>query len=143
MYVHSIEKLFPVEYKKTGELCAEFFYRYERYSANFTMAMLYSYDPLDASTFLKAIRESDKLLQLNKNLFCLVFDMTNQENGLKACENLLAVYEAEHFAQKIYASLVNAEEFSTKEAMESRLFALLNYAIKGNSYNQITDDFYE
>jgi len=143
MSTHPMEVLFPNEFERASSLCAEYFYRYQRYDAHFSMALFYSHEPLDEALFIDAIRESDKHLILQDNLICVVFDMTSNDRGLKASENLLALYEAKHFGKKFYASYVSMEDFATKEAMRSQLFSLLNYAIKENKYNQITDGYYE
>ncbi|MDF1880194.1 hypothetical protein JHD50_02560 [Sulfurimonas sp. MAG313] len=143
MNTHPIEVMFSAEFEKTASLCGDFFYRYQRYEANFSMALFYSCDPIDKSVFDNILRQSDKCLKLLDNLYAIVFDMTSQGSGMKAVENILAQYEAQHFSQKLYISFVSAEDFNTKEAMKSNLFSLLNYAIKEAKSNQVVDGFYE
>ncbi len=143
MNIRPVEVMFPLEFEKTSELCGDFYYRYQRYQVGFSMALFYADTPLDETIFKAALRESDKLLYLQKNLCAMVFDMTTQDSGLKAVANILAQYEAKHFTQKFYTSFVSAEDFSNKNLMKSKLFALLNFAIKEDKNRQIIDDFYE
>jgi len=143
MEVDPIEAFFSNEYKQASELCDEFFYRYLRYQVNFSMALFYSTDALDAEVFKSNLRRSDKFLPLQYNLFCTVFDMTTQEEGLKASENILYAHEAKHFSKQLFISFASTQEYPTQSDLKSHLFSFLNFAIKEDRTNQIIDGFYE
>jgi len=132
-----------LEYARTAKLSEKYFYKFNRYNTNFSTVLLYSNTVIDEALIKMHIRQSDKLVKLQDNFFYIVFDMTSQEKGLKAVENLLSLHESKYFSHKLYISFVNTEDYTDVETMKSHLFSLLNYAIKENNYNQITDGFYE
>ncbi|PHR54174.1 MAG: hypothetical protein COA44_14095 [Arcobacter sp.] len=132
-----------LQHLETAKVCEDFFYKFNRYNFDFTIVLLYSNTPLDSMFLQNHIRKSDKLVNLQNNLFCLVLDMTSQEQGLKAIENLISLYEIKHFSQKLYISFANTQDYSDAQSIKSHLFSFLNYAVKENNYNQITDGFYE
>jgi len=142
MKVNSIEALFTTEYKKVSDLCDEHFYRFLRYKANFSMALFYSTDSLDLELFKNNLRQTDKLLQLQHNLCCIVLDMTTQEEGLKASENLLYAHEAKHFSNQLFVAFASTQEYPVQNDLKSHLFSFLNFAIKENCNNQIIDGYY-
>jgi len=134
---------FPIEGKRISELSSEYFYRYTRYKINFSMALYYSETEIDTTIFDNAMRESDKVLQLHKNLICMIFDITSQGDGLKASENLLSMYINKYLNQTLYASFVTTEDFATQSNMDSHLISLLNFAIEKGLSGRVTDSFDE
>jgi len=138
-----IEDLFLLNLKKASHVYEDYFYRHQRYGLSFSIALFYSNDILDEGPFTNSIRKSDKFLALKENLFCLFFDITSVQEGFKACQNVLASYEAKHYSQKLYIAYLNTTSHSNQESMQSSLLSLLNYAIKENKSNQITDEYNE
>jgi len=139
MSAYPLNTIFSSNFGKDNSFCDDYFYRFKRYEMNFSVALFYSEHTIDAEVFNTMLRQSDRLVKIQDNLFCLVLDMTSHENGLKASSNILSTYEAGHFSQKLYVSLVNAKEFSTSDSLRVKLFSLLNTAIREDMYNQIND----
>jgi len=139
MSAFPIKMIFSSQYQRECNICSDYFYRFERYDINFSVAIFYSESTLDPKVFEMHIRQSDRLIKIQDNLFCVVLDVTSHEEGLKASENIFASYEAGHFSQKLYVSLVNAKEFSTTDALKAKLFALLDTAIKEDIHYHIHD----
>lgn len=138
-----VEKLIPLSFKKNSFLCDDFFYRFQRYGINFSISIFYSKENLDIKIFEKALRKSDKLLELQKNLFCIIFDVSNEKEGLKASENIISLYERTHFSQSIYISFVNSKSYTDISSLKSHLISFLDYSIKNDLSNKVVDGYYE
>jgi len=132
-----------LDYKDIDKEYQDYFYKYERYNNLFSMVLLYSHTPIEQDFLQKYLRQTDKLIQVQNNFYLIIFDRTSHDNGLKAVENLLYAYENKHFSQDLYISFVNTEGYTDAQTMKVHLLSFLNYAIKENKVNQITDGFYE
>ena len=68
----------------------EFHYRFIRYHTKYSIALAYiSEENGDLSLCSKHLRESDILIFFQKNFCAIIFDNTNEEQGIKAANNIL------------------------------------------------------
>lgn len=111
-------------------------YRKRRYDVDFTVALFISSDEIEADFVQKNIRNSDKLVTLDNNFIAVIFDFADEEQGLKAAENLLALMEPKFFSNEIYISVVNSHEQLDNEEHLHRAFDLLVENIN-SGYNDV------
>ncbi len=135
-YTHDLFESVNPSYQK-------FAYRFERNGLTFSMALFYSPRSLDEVLFTHSIRTTDKIIKIYDNLFCIIFDISSGIKGFKACQNILSNYETKHFSQKLYISYASIEEYPYEEVIFSHLKSFLDYAIKEDLYNQVTDGYHE
>lgn len=117
----------------------DYIYNYERYKANFTLAIGAVYSGIDLQKFSTMIRPTDKFIILDEYLCCIVFPFTEADQGIKAASNLLSKFESQFFSEKIYLGVVSAEEFSTPEALLNTLFDILKSSIENGMENMPLD----
>lgn len=114
-------------------------YNYERYKANFSLAIGAACSNVDLENFSNMIRPTDKFIILDEYLCCVVFPFTDAQQGIKAASNLLSKFESQFFSEKIYLGVVNAQECSTPEGLISRLFDILKSSIENGMENMPLD----
>ena len=117
----------------------DYVYNYERYKSNFTLAIGAACSDVDLEKFSSMIRPTDKFIILDEQLCCVIFPFTEADQGIKAVSNLLSKFERQFFSEKIYLSVVNAEEFTTPESMLNRLFNILKSGIENGMENMPLD----
>jgi len=125
--------------KKILESIKDFTYNFERYSANFSLAIGAACNEIDMEKFSQLIRETDKFIILDNHICCIVFPFTDAEQGIKATSNLLNEFEMKFFSQKIYTGVVNAAECNSSEKQIKGLFDILKSSVE-NGMNNIPLD---
>lgn len=118
----------------------DYCYNYERYKANFTLAIGAICSEIDMGSFAKLIRETDRFIVLDAHICCIVFPFTDANQGLKAASNLLSEFESKFFSEKIYIGVENAGECSSCEKQVERLFDILKYSIENGMQNMPLDN---
>ncbi len=103
----------------------EYSYRKRRYNVDFTLALFLAEKELQISLMASSIRDTDKLIVLEKNLACVAFDFSDEENGLKATENLLTRIEPKHFEHRLFVSVENSHDYSDEDEQVRRLLDTL------------------
>ncbi len=115
-------------------------YQRERYDVNFTLALGATHSEVDMESFSTLIRESDRFIILDKHICCVVFPFTDSAEGVKATSNLLSKFEMRFFSQKIYLSIVNANDCDTPEHHIQKLFDVLKFSIEHGMANMPLDN---
>lgn len=115
-------------------------YRYTRYQVDYTISLICTPEPLDMAPLLsKYIRETDHSIILQDRLYAIIFDSANENKGTKAANKLLTYFQQLYFSQSIFASIVTASNFNNPPQMISKLFDLLDYALKHDMDNHLID----
>jgi uncharacterized membrane protein len=83
-------------------------YRKKRYDVDFTISIMISTSAFHTQSIQEHIRDTDLMIVLAKNLVAVVFDFTNEEMGLKASENLMALIEPQMFDKHLFVSVVSS-----------------------------------
>jgi hypothetical protein len=118
----------------------DYFYKRKRYHQHFSLA-IGLFDPdLDLSALDEHSRQTDIFIELEKNLYCEVFDGTTAGSGIKAASNLLTIFENNYYGKRVYASIVFSNDYDTSSQMVHRLFDILEYAYSHNMPNMIVDN---
>ena len=110
----------------------EYSYRFKRYGVDYTVALYALSDTINIDIVKSMIRKTDRVIELDEHFFCIIFDFVEADAGLKASENILAKIEPQIFGKKIFVSVVNSKDASSKEEHIRKLFDLLSYEIKNN-----------
>lgn len=117
----------------------EFSYRHQRYQIDYSLSIGYSPEPVELNSLSAFIRESDHFIELKPNICAVILDCANDDNGVKAANNLLSRFQGNFFSTPLYASIVTARDFETPLLMVNDLFYLLDYAITHNMNNMLMD----
>ncbi|MDX1295001.1 MAG: hypothetical protein R3302_01965 [Sulfurimonadaceae bacterium] len=114
-------------------------YRYRRYSLEFGCMLIYASEPLDFEICANMVRQTDNVYMLEENLMLVVFENVNAEQALKAAQNVLHTYQNWYPKKKFYASVAPIEQEETAIDIASRLFIILEYAVKYSIINDVVD----
>ena len=125
--------------KKILESIKDFNYNFERYKANFSLAIGAVCNEIDMEGFSQLIRETDKFIILDNHICCIVFPFTDAQQGIKAASNLLNEFEMKFFSHKIYIGIINAEECNSRIKQVEGLFDILKSSVE-NGMNNIPLD---
>lgn len=125
--------------KKLLEAIKEYEYHFERYDVSYSVSIAYLPESIDAVSISGRIRKSDRYIRLHDNLHAVVFDYTDDVDGLKAANKLLTYFQVEHFGKSLYAAIVTASHEKTPAEIITELFDLLAYSIEHNMDNHVMD----
>lgn len=125
--------------RKLLEAIEEYEYHFERYEVSYSVSIAYLPETLDIANICSRIRKSDRYIRLADNLHAVIFDFTDDVEGLKAANKLLTYFQVEHFGKSLYAAIVTSSHEKTPAELVTELFDLLQYAISHNMDNHIMD----
>jgi len=132
--------------KKSKEALLDFIapalYRYERYSTDSSIAVVYSDEEINYDACSCHIRQSDLMMKLNKNLVLVIFDNVSLEHGIKAGENLLMNYTKFNINQNLYFAVTSAAIKESSLDKGEELFLILRHAINKNLKNEVVDCYH-
>jgi len=132
-------------YTVITEDIAEYKYREERYKTNFALVTIYSKEKIaiNPDNLKKMLRRTDKLIILNENLACVVFDSTSDNSCVKATENLNNILKNMDYKNNFFLAVADSEDFNLNYIeMINKLFDRLEYAIKNKLYDTVVyEDF--
>jgi len=119
----------------------DFHYRFVRYAMPYSLAVIYiSEADADPSIFKRHLRASDKLIVLQENMCAVIFDGTNEVQGLKAAENLLSHVQNICFKKHLYMAVVTVSTDTTEFQTVHDLFDLIAYALDHNMDNCVIEN---
>ncbi len=118
--------------EKLIQAVKDFTYRYKRYGIKFSIAIGHTSDEIDLTPLSEHIRESDRFIVLDHNTCAIILDCADDDNGIKAANNLLTLFQGSYFSSPLYAAIVTVSNYEASELMIRELFYLLNYAIEHN-----------
>ena len=137
---HTIRESYPEYRKIILEKIENKIYSYRRYDVPFTSLLIYSKDRINLDVCGTYIRQSDNIFTLEENLLLVVYDVITPENSYKAAQNFTYQYHNQHnLSQDLYMAIAPAEEENTAIDMASRLFIIMEYALKEGYSNQVVD----
>ena len=87
----------------------------------------------------KHLRESDILIFFQKNFCAIIFDNTNEEQGIKAANNILSRVQDLFFAKHFYMTVITASDEYSEFQMVHDVFDLMTYALEHNMDNLVVD----
>ena len=131
--------------KKIMDNITEYIYRQKRYKTNFSLVLIYSKEKaaINPDDFRKKLRHTDKLIVLNENLACVVFDSTAETSYVKAAENLNKILENMDYKNNFFLSVADSEDFDFNYLeMINKLCDRLEYAVKNKLCNRVVYEDY-
>ena len=131
--------------KKIMDNITEYIYRQKRYKTNFSLVLIYSKEKaaINPDDFRKKLRHTDKLIVLNENLACVVFDSTAETSYVKAAENLTTILKNLDYKNNFFLSTVYSEDFDLNSLeIINNLFDRLKYAIEHKLHDTVIDQDY-
>lgn len=115
-------------------------YRFTRHHTPYSIALAYvSETGVSLDTFEKHLRESDKIIFFQTNLCAIIFDDSNEEQGLKAAENLLSHVQNICFTKHLYMAVVTVNSDNNEFQTVHDLFDLVSYALNHNMDNSVLE----
>ncbi len=114
-------------------------YAYERYGIEFSALLIYSDEPIEISICRDKIRQSDQIYKIEENLHLVVYDVIDPVNAMKAAQHLLFHYHKYYLRQDVCIALATAGKDDTASDIASRLFTILEYALKRSCSNSVHD----
>ncbi len=122
------------------ECLSDALYRYRRYEVEFGAMLLYAETPFKPENYRDLVRQTDRIHLLEEHFLLVTFDHAEPENAIKAAQNFLHAFLSRDLRQVVYAAAAPIEEGDeTAIDIASRLFIILEHAIRHNHYNCIVD----
>ncbi len=125
-------------YKTILENISEYIYREKRYDSHFSLALI-CHDKnvkVDAKKLQSTLRETDMLIPLHSNIFCVIFDETSGQSCVRAAENLNKTLQKMHYNEKFFVSAAESMDFDANYLdMSNKLFDRIEYAISHKHCN--------
>jgi hypothetical protein len=118
----------------------DFDYNFSRYKIDYSVVIAYvSEEDNDLTVFSKSMRKSDRLIILQKNLCAIVLYGADEENGIKAANNLLTDLQNLFLFKHLYMAVVAASNYNSTFQMVHDLFDLLDYELNHNMNNLLLE----
>ncbi|ADR33008.1 hypothetical protein Sulku_0341 [Sulfuricurvum kujiense DSM 16994] len=115
-------------------------YRFTRYHANYSVVLAYiSEESGDLTACGDYLRGSDSIIYFRSNFCAIIFDSTNEEQGIKAANNVFSRVQARFFSKHFYMTVITATDEKSEFQMIHDLFDLMSYALEHNMDNLVLD----
>lgn len=119
---------------------AYYHFKYSREEIPYSIALTYiSEQDFDFNRYATHLRVNDKIILLQSNLCAIIFDGTNEEQGLTAAEHLLYHVQDLCFTKHIYMAIVTVNSDDTEFQTVHDLFDLLSYALNHHMDNSVME----
>ena len=128
-------------YNTLNEVIKDTLYEVKRYEKECTIALLYSFDPIDTDAILQMARKSDNVIPLDKNACFILFAYTPIEGGIKALEKFIVLLNS-NGTKEFYAAALGCNPNLTGSGVVRKLFNLIDFAIDNNHINEVLDSTY-
>jgi len=126
--------------KMLQEESENYHYRFSRYHAPYSIVLAYiSEENGDLSSCGSYIRNSDSVIFFQSNFCAIIFDNTNEEEGIKAANNVLSRVQARFFSKHFYMAIIAANDEQSEFQTIHDLFDLISYALEHNMDNLVLD----
>jgi len=122
---------------------SEYMYRNTRYDTDFSIVLIYSYNDIDIVALQKRLRLTDKIIELEENLYCVILDGASTESCIKAAENVNFHLLELNANNKYYLSAADSHMNNPKYInMIQSIFERLDFAIKNDLSNIVVHQDY-
>jgi len=123
---------FEIEIKKA-------YYTFERYKSISSFVLLYHNHPLSIVELSMFLRVSDKILEIDENIYFINFAYTADQNTYKASQNLLLALDKHFNARDSYIAIEPLNVSNSPRMVINKLMQILEETRK-HSYSQIEDE---
>ena len=132
-------------YQSVMDIIHEYIYREQRYEIHFSVAVIYTEEPLTVQTenLKKLLRKTDKLICVKENIVCVVFDAAQHSSYVKAAENLYKTLKELEYHQNYYIATALSDDFDENYLdMINTLFERLKYSVEHKLYSSVNYEDY-
>ena len=123
---------FEVEIKKA-------YYTYERYKSISSFILLHHERPLSIIELSRYLRVSDKVLEIDENIYFINFTFTDGEHTFKASQNLLLELDKHFNCRDSYIAMEALDTANSPRMVINKLMQILEET-KKHSYSRIEDE---
>lgn len=117
----------------------DYFYRENRYNLDFSIVIALCNENVNSSKLINIKRQTDELIILKDNLFCVVLDGTSSVTGVKAASHIQTEFLNMYGDKELFIALVTSQDYIDHSEMIDSLFKILKYSIVNNIHNIIID----
>ena len=143
--LNSLNSIRTFCYQTIIDAIDDYIYREKRYATNFSIAVVYTEEPLslDADIIAYKLRKTDKMICITENLICIIFDATQSTSYVKATENLYQILKGVNYHKKYFISTALSSDFEENYLdMINKLFDRLHYSIEHKLCNNVNYEDY-
>lgn len=126
---------------KIDDIIDKLIYEVERYNKACSLALIYSFDNIDADKIKEIVRKSDILIKIVENAVFIIYTNTPKKSGIKATERIIVELNPD-YKFKMYASIEECLPNSTKSILICNLFNLIDFSIDNGHENEVIDIYY-
>ena len=123
---------FEVEIKKA-------YYNHERYRSISSFILLHHEKPLSIIELSMFLRVSDKVLEIDENIYFINFTFTGEEHSFKASQNLLLELDKHFNCRDSYIAMEALDIANSPRMVINKLMQILEET-KKHSYSRIEDE---
>ncbi|MCK4874421.1 MAG: hypothetical protein KAR81_00940 [Sulfurimonas sp.] len=117
----------------------DYSYRNKRYQIDFAIAIGLCKDTVDFSEFIENKRKTDKLILLEDNLCCAIFDCAPAKSAAIATSHMLSEFQNKNSDKQIYVGVVNSRDYDNDKIMLNSLFDILEYSVDNDMCGVVTN----
>lgn len=133
-YIQNIEKY----YDTIKEVVSDYVYRGKRYNVDFALSLGFcNKKDVVMSDCIEIKRKTDRLIHLEENLCCMLFDCVDKERVKTAVLGIKNQIEQICNAEKIFVEVVTFSEYENDYKMLNALLEKLDNFLLNNSYKSL------
>ena len=119
------------------QLIHPYIYRFNRYDVESTLLFFYLSEENDVSDFASYTRVTDSFVMLEKYFYCIVYEGTDIERGIKAVHNIVNRYKREYRDSKFYMNIISIRKRKHREDLVAYLFDSLEQTVQKQKSNTV------
>ena len=94
---------------------------------------------VNSSKLINIKRQTDELIILKDNLFCVVLDGASSVTEVKAASHIQTEFLNMFGDKKVFIAVVTVQDYINHNDMIDSLFKILKYSLVSNTHNIIVD----
>lgn len=126
-------------HQKIFDKLSDYSYREQRYNLDFSIVIALCDENVDSSKLINIKRQTDELIILKDNLFCIVLDGASSASEVKAASHIQTEFLNMFGDKKLFIAVVTVQDYINHNDMIDSLFKVLKYSIVSNTHNIIVD----
>lgn len=133
-YTQNIEKYYAV----IREIASDYVYRAKRYHVNFALAVGFcAKKDIVMSECIEIKRKTDRLIHLEENLCCMLFDCIDEERIDNPINNIKQQIEQKCDGEATFMDIVTFNAYENDYKMINALLEELDHFLLNESYNSL------
>ncbi|MDQ1263946.1 MAG: hypothetical protein QG559_947 [Campylobacterota bacterium] len=124
-------------YKNIKPVVADYAYRGKRYHIDFALAIGFCDKNINLCDFIQIKRKTDKVIPLENNLCCIIFDCVDAKRVESATQNLKKQMNTKCNTEEFFIEVVTFSEYENDLKMFNYLFDDLEHFLLNKSYKTL------